>query len=606
MINDVYTQFKNLYIETNGKILTENFLLEKEPSICVKVDDKGRVLDKLIVVDESVKKDELYDWFSIRNIKSKYLESNKAVGNKMIFSSNNYSLFGRIDTFPFITSEGFKKLFDVKPDNNNKKTMRKLIFFKKYNENRQIEKVFKNSNIFLLNDLIEKFDLLTEDENQLLEKDSFITDDALNTYFKKLQDSYECKEEQFFTYEIVIFILKQLENEIKKYAHKQIKLKIFRNKDIDKYEKSELKYLNSSLFAVEDSNKLIDNNFSQPYLDSTLNADKPFMIHNTTKFKISFPKSKDEILYIKYLDDYLSMKKGLFYLNLENFSTNNKPYSKNQFIILKKKNYEIFEFLPNYKNDFFEKPFSIKNFLQIKKNRKIENDKKAFVDTWELEKEIDKYLNKKLIKNYFSENIKGIDKKLETYLFLIRDICFLYFKKGQATGKELYAHIHSIMTDVIIYHYFHTDEKLIRKKTSELLNLKLSMKEYYKGEQVNIKEELKSLEKKVISKNYEELSQQEFLLLSGQMAYYLTYQSESSNKTFRLVEHYLKSKNSKTIKTHLRHDFEKYKHKLYLVGENLKFKNAIAILLAYDKELKFSNEDLDALLIGLVSENILF
>ncbi len=107
MINDVYLRFKELYIETNGQILIQNFLLEKEASICIKINDNGDVLDRLIAVDDNVKKDSLYDWFSVRNIKSKYLNSNKAVGSKMIFSSNNYSLFGRIDTFPLITHKGF-------------------------------------------------------------------------------------------------------------------------------------------------------------------------------------------------------------------------------------------------------------------------------------------------------------------------------------------------------------------------------------------------------------------------------------------------------------------------------------------------------------------
>ena len=122
MINDVYLRFKELYLETDGKILVENFFLEKEPSICLKIDDNGKVIDKLIAIDETVRKDDLYDWFAIRNIKSKYLSNNKAVGSKMIFSSNNYTLFGRIDTFPLITYQSFIKLFDVKEDRNNKKS----------------------------------------------------------------------------------------------------------------------------------------------------------------------------------------------------------------------------------------------------------------------------------------------------------------------------------------------------------------------------------------------------------------------------------------------------------------------------------------------------
>ena len=131
MINDVYLRFKELYVHTGGKILTSKFELEKESAICVKIDEYGKIIDKLII-DKNVKKNELYDWFSVMNLKSKYLNSNKAVGNKMIFSNSNLALFGRIDTFPMVTKESFIKLFDVKEDPSNKKTTAKSLFFKKY------------------------------------------------------------------------------------------------------------------------------------------------------------------------------------------------------------------------------------------------------------------------------------------------------------------------------------------------------------------------------------------------------------------------------------------------------------------------------------------
>jgi len=96
------------------------------------------------------------------------------------------------------------------------------------------------------------------------------------------------------------------------------------------------------------------------------------------------------------------------------------------------------------------------------------------------------------------------------------------------------------------------------------------------------------------------------LLLSGQMAYYLISQSESSNRTFRLAEHYLKSKNIQTIKKHLRNDLEKYKHKINLISNKSKFKNALTKFFAYEKEKKLTHTEMDVLLIGLVSDNIFY
>jgi len=607
MINDVYLRFKELYIETNGKLLIQNFRLEKEPSICLKIDNDGKVIDRLIVIDETVRKDDLYDWFAIRNIKSKYLSNNKAVGSKMIFSSNNYSLFGRIDTFPLVTYQSFVKLFDVKEDKNNKKTTAKFSFFNKYKE--KLEMFFNNlSTPILLSNLIIEMDFISNDE-KLLIQESFITDIALDAYYNKLYISYECHEEQFFTMDKLEYILTQLKGEIKEYAHKQIKLKIFRDIDIDNYEKYELNYLNSSLFAVD--NKVLqvkdEGVLGQPFLDSTLNADKPFMIHQTMKSEVPFPKTKDEVLYIKYLDDYLSMNRGTFYLELENFSVSQKAFTnKEQFIIQKKKNYELFEFLPYFYNEFREKPFIVKNYMKATKKKKIIEDKNSYTEIFLLEKDIDNLCSRKLMKNYFTDKIKGIDKRLESYIFLIRDPCFLYFKKSQLKGKEFYSQIEKIMSFLILYQYEHSDEKQIRQNVLENLNLKLSMQQYFKGDSMDVGNELQLLNKKIMTKGYEQLDTKEFLLLSGQIAYYLISQSNSSDRTFRLAEHYLKSKNIQTIKKHLRNDLDKYKHKIYLTTDKSKFKNALTMSIAYDEEKKLTHQEMDIFLIGLVSDNIFY
>ena len=607
MINDVYLRFKELYIETDGKLLIQNFRLEKEPSICLKIDNNGKVINRVIAIDETVKKDDLYDWFAIRNIKSKYLSSNKAVGSKMIFSSNNYSLFGRIDTFPLVTYQSFVKLFDVKVNKDNKKTTAKFTFYNRYKK--KIEMLFNDlSTPIPLNILMIEMDFISDDE-RLLIQDSFITNMALETYYNKLCNSYECDEEKFFTTDKLDYILSQIKSEIEEYAPKQIKLKIFRDIEIEKYEKYELNYLNSSLFAVDNKVLKIKENsvLGQPFLDSTLNADKPFMIHQTMKSEVPFPKTKDEVLYIKYLDDYLSMNRGVFYLELEKFSVAQKAFiNKEQFIIQKKKNYELFEFLPYFYNEFEKQPFTIKNYMRATKKKKLIEDKKPYIEMFLLEKDIDNLCSKKLVKNYFSDKIKGIDKRLESYIFLIRDSCFLYFKKSQIKGKEFYNQIEKIMSFLILYQYEQSDEKQIRQKVLENLNLKLSMQQYFKGDSMDVGSELKSLNEKITKKGYESLNTKEFLLLSGQMAYYLISQSESSNRTFRLAEHYLKSKNIQTIKKHLRNDLDRYKHKIYLTTDKSKFKNALAMSIAYDEDRKLTHQEMDIFLIGLVSDNVFY
>lgn len=606
MINDVYLRFKELYIQTNGKILSSKFSLEKEPAICIKIDENGNVIEKLIV-DKNVRKDDLYDWFNIRSIKAKYLNNNKAVGSQMIFSNSNLALFGRFDTFPMVTLESFKKLFDVKPDPTNKKTTAKSQFYSDYKD--KVIAIFQPSDaVYFIDEFIQKCDFLNESDVKLLSEGCFITEVALSAYFKKLVKDYTCNEKQFFTKEKLLYILSQLQNEFKEYAHKQIKVKIFRNKSVPEYQENEIKYLSNSLFTVEDESKKIGD-LGLPFLDNTLNASKPFMLHLNTKYKISFPKSKDETLYIKYLDDYLSIDKGIFYLELENFTTQDKPFLNakfGQFIIMKKKNYELFEFLPSFISEFEKNPFILKNHLLLLKNKISIDNKQPFYEEYLLENEINKLFFNKLKTNYLSEKINKTEGKLINFIFIIRGVCFSYFRKGQITGKEFYAKIANLITDMILYHYEHADDKKIKFLVSEFLNLKLSLNEYYKGEVMDIRSKLQALKEKISVNDYEKLSKEDFLLLSGQMAYYLVSQSESSNRTFRLVEHYLKAKNSKMLKNHLRNDLAKYKHKLNLVSKTSKFKNAYSMLLAFEDNEKISHDDVDVLLIGLMTDNIFY
>ena len=346
-----------------------------------------------------------------------------------------------------------------------------------------------------------------------------------------------------------------------------------------------------------------------PFLDNTLNASKPFMLHLNTKYKISFPKSKDEALYIKYLDDYLSIDKGIFYLEIENFTTQEKPFLNanfGQFIIMKKKNYELFEFLPSFISEFKKNPFILKNHLLLSKDKIPIDNKQPFHEEYLLEDEINRLFFNKLKTNYLSEKIDKTDGKLVNFIFIVRGICFSYFRKGQITGKEFYAKIANFITDMILYHYEHADDSKIKFSVSEFLNLKLSLNEYYKGEVMDIRPKLQALKEKISVNNYEKLSKEDFLLLSGQMAYYLVSQSESSSRTFRLVEHYLKAKNIKMLKNHLRNDLERYKHKLNLVSQNSKFKNAYAMLSAFEDSEKISHDDIDVFLIGLMTDNIIY
>ena len=95
----------------------------------------------------------------------------------------------------------------------------------------------------------------------------------------------------------------------------------------------------------------------------------------------------------------------------------------------------------------------------------------------------------------------------------------------------------------------------------------------------------------------------EFFFLSGQLAYYLLFQSEADKKTHGLVEPFLRSKTAQNLKKQLAFVYDSYKHAILF--ENKKFNNAMSAVQGYSTENDFrSNQDM--FLAGLMTKNIFY
>ena len=137
-------------------------------------------------------------------------------------------------------------------------------------------------------------------------------------------------------------------------------------------------------------------------------------------------------------------------------------------------------------------------------------------------------------------------------------------------------------------------------KAKDVLNLKLSLLEY-EGEKMDIKKSLENLEKKINS--LEELNDEEFFLLSGQIIRYLLNQSEKSDKKADMMEPFLRAGKSKTLKQEIEVLYFNYKHKIPLNFPKLN--NALSLVMAFDKDVKTSKFK-DKLLVGILSDNIFY
>ena len=137
-------------------------------------------------------------------------------------------------------------------------------------------------------------------------------------------------------------------------------------------------------------------------------------------------------------------------------------------------------------------------------------------------------------------------------------------------------------------------------KAKEVVNFYLSVKEY-EGESMGIKQKLNELEEKI--ENLEELNDEEFFMLNGQVIMYLLNKSKKSDKKADMIEPFLRAGKSKKLKQEIETLYFKYKHEIPLNFKKLN--NAIALIMAYDKDIRTS-EYKDKLLLGLLSENIFF
>jgi CRISPR-associated protein Csh1 len=115
---------------------------------------------------------------------------------------------------------------------------------------------------------------------------------------------------------------------------------------------------------------------------------------------------------------------------------------------------------------------------------------------------------------------------------------------------------------------------------------------------MDIKKNLKEIENKIVS--LEELSEDEFFILAGQIIKYLLTQSEKKDKRADMIEPFLRAGKVKKLKQEIETLYFTYKHKIFLDAK--KFNNALALVESFEG----NKVKKDKLLVGILSENIFY
>ena len=492
--------------------------------------------------------------------------SSKEVGLKDLegnIRANEYEWFVRRDYFSnYLNSNKSIDPPKKKIHNNNYLTLFvKAKEFNEENRNYFVEKLYENLKTFA--------NFTKKQEKEVIKSfKNYIFDE------KRLED-IENKKQKFL--EIFGEVLEK-RSLIKESEY----IRIFFDEDLEKYINESQIYFALKIYNKIETVRVIDNEiYGLSDFNMGLNAKKPYLEHKTRGFTLPFMVRKDEVFKIKELFDFLKYQK--------NFLENKPTRDKAGIFLVKHSNNdqaEIIDFDILVKEDELNKKFIYKDYLSLKPEDREIN---SFQELFNLVDDI--FYNGNLKNNLFGDVYSKLPNNLQNLIYLTRD-GMIALKKGEII--PLLKINKKFADEFIIYHLRQNREY----KAKEALNLKLSLLAY-EGEKMNIKETLKEIERKI--ENLEELNENEFFILSGQIIKYLLDKSKKSDKRADMIEPFLRAGKVKKLKSEIETLFFTYKHEIPLNFK--KFNNALALVESFEENSKVAK---DKLLVGLLIDNIFY
>ena len=551
MIYDLINIFHQEYDTKGDKLILDNYELKE--GLYIKVLSNGeyeafltkKKNKELIFTDiDGGLNHTAYEWFKERDYYSLYLNSNKALHDKKIHNINYLTLFVKIESF---TNE--KKL--LKRD-AIKEQYKYLCNYKKFKKPQEKE-------------ILEEFREYLSNKNRK----------------KDIVKKYRWIKENL---DSIVSLAKQ--NDIKNY------IKIYFDEPLKKYQQESNIYYAIKIFNDISYSKKINNEiFGLSDSNMGLNAKKPFLEHKNRKLTTPFMICKDDALLVKKFFDWLKF---------QDFK-NKKPLKEEFFINrdFKEKDLIIdYDYIPT-KIDRLKNKIIIKNYLLLRQgNNLIEDDTIEYLN--QLEDVVDEVLyDRQLKNNYYGEVYKKLDNNFASLIYSTREAMVNYFKKYD--DRAFYAVIKKYATYLAIEHLKRS--RFLQAGLS--LNLKFSLLEI-KGEEImDIVKMQDDLIDRLLDSEYKQLSCDEFFYLCGQIARYLTNQSQKHEKKGDMLEPYLRANNSQKLKRVIEMEYFKYKHAISL--NFVKFNNAMSLIMAYDENEKLSlSKNMDSFLIGVLSDNIFY
>ena len=588
MTYDLLNTF-NKYFKDN-KVVLDTYKISNGYYYLVQKDGKLR---RLIITNNESDDYELYKYFKIRDLYSKYLNSNKAIdtGYTEEDGKNKYSMLKKI------CSNNIYTLFF------KNKFIKGLCQDESSNDAVPIE-IFKKG----INKYYESLQKLGEkkEEKEILEK--FYEKKEIVENNNKMLKAFSCIFDELSKEELP----------------KETWIKIFFDESEEEYIRVSNIYFSLKLFNTNSNNKKFENIvYGVNNYNYGLNSKKPFLELKSTPYKVGSLISREDIDILNNMFIWLynnGVNESILTIPAD-WEFKGVPQEKedinNQNIYLVKVAgnngvARIDDF--QYKSNFTTKIRTFRCKDYIRKQNKDFVTENIYALEW--------YTNNTWIsgnpnceKNYLRDSYYDYETKLsksmlsnwkKEFLKNNSNIFLELFQKEEEYNfcKNLNKIAIPIIENTII-------EELEKGKSYvnaavNSLNLLIAFKIYFnkEGEDVEMKiNNIQSTCYQIYMENGKIETDQQYYYLIGQVAFYLLNQSKASKLTQDITEPFIKAANLKKLKDELKFLYEKYNYEIYL--NNPRFNNILSQLLINEPETTVK-ENKDIILAGLLGKNLFY
>jgi CRISPR-associated protein Csh1 len=599
-----------------NKIILDNYKLKDGIYIRLHADRTVKIKEgNYIIIDNNENKNNskdiiLFKWFRERDYYSVLLneDTNKAIDlpAKKILSTNWLTLFIKRDILPDIgkdkkmLSKG--KLFDIIENYFEKLKRGEDRFIEIYTKSNYLDKKIGRK---------EREEFLQKYFRQEIEN---IRSNERN---KKIENN---KQYIMHNFDEIIEAVKELDKTQRFKGY----VKIFFESCLNTYKNESRIYTLPRIFNTNDFNLFTENEiFGLPSSDITTNSKKPYLILKSMRCHVPCRTTLREAEISKNIFEWLVMQGKFKNIKLdydyEFDGTNAHKENKSYYTVHLNKNGEIDEF----DNVPFDTPvlkFNLENILRItervdkkdKNSNRIEIADELIIDYFILQQKFNEYFFNNKLGTYLKEEPPKIESnkftaQMSTLFIHSRDALSDFFSKG--IDISISALIDRLTIDLIQERLIKTVQGFNLKVVAKAFNLRISLLKYfnkggkYMADRIRtVMQELKSkilLEQLTTCKDDEE-----FYFTAGQLAYYMFSQSEAHKKTYGIFEPVLNTRDSNQLKKRLQEIFDIYKHAI-LVG-NVRFKNAMSMVMGYETDENITDNMKNMLLAGLLADNIFY